>query len=105
MKPRIFVPVMFAIALALTTSNLAWAQRVPIAQMVRVQGTVEIKPDGKPTYRRVKVDELLYRGDLLRAVRGSRGVFRCIRDSTTWTVPADGLPRGVANYCSPASGF
>lgn len=105
MKPRMFVPVIAAIALSLTASNLASAQRVAIAQMMSVQGTVEIKPDGKPAYRLVKVDELLFRGDLLRAVRGSRGIFRCIQDSTTWTVPTDSLPRGVANYCSPSSNF
>ncbi|MGI0488653.1 hypothetical protein ACN4EK_24850 [Pantanalinema rosaneae CENA516] len=98
-----------SISLALTLVLIAPASesqfppRQPIAQMVRVEGKVELKPQGQPNYRPVQVNERLYHGDLLRVERGGRGVIRCTADATTWTIPADGLPRGVANTCSPPS--
>lgn len=79
-------------------------QKRPIAQMIRLEGKVEVKPEGKPAYRPARLNEWLFHGDLLRVSKGARGVIRCTSDSTNWTIPADGLPRGVANTCSPAAG-
>lgn len=77
------------------------AAKPPIAKLVSAQGKVELKRDGQLNYRAAVVNESLYYGDLLRVQRNSRGVIRCTSDSTTWTIPADGVPRGVANTCSP----
>jgi hypothetical protein len=103
MKASPLVAVALTIAFAVPPAPTVIAQRQPIAQMIRIEGAVDLKPVGQALYRPAKVDELLFHGDLLRAARGARGVIRCFTDSTTWTVPADYLPRGVANTCSPSS--
>lgn len=103
MKPSVSIPLALALVLMAQTSESQFSPRQPIAEMIRVQGKVEISSQGQSTYRPVKLNERLYHGDLIRVERGSRGVIRCQADATTWTIPADGLPRGVANTCSPPS--
>ena len=82
-----------AIALA------AW--KPPLARVIVVEGRVEVKRIGHSQYHRVQPDEPLYLGDLIKVARGGRSVIRCVSDATIWTIPADGLPRGVANTCLP----
>lgn len=103
MKPSVSIPLALALVLVAQTSGSQLSPRPPIAEMIRVEGKVEIKSPGQPNYRLVKLNERLYHGDLLRVERGGRGVIRCTADATSWTIPADNLPRGVANTCSPPS--
>ncbi|MCL6432988.1 MAG: hypothetical protein K6T90_02035 [Leptolyngbyaceae cyanobacterium HOT.MB2.61] len=78
-------------------AGLAMAQPKPkIAEVVR--GSVELKRGGSD-YRPVSVGEPLYSGDLLRVRRGSKAEIQCSANKTTWTVPDNGLPWGVANVC------
>ncbi len=62
------------------------------------RGNVELKR-GAGNYWLVSVGEPLYSGDLLRVRRGSTAEIQCSADKTTWTVPDNGLPSGVANVC------
>jgi hypothetical protein len=104
MKPRIFFTL--ALTMALTTiSYAAVAQELneaPIAQIIRAIGKVELKRENQPAYLPVTKGTYLYFGDLLRASRGASVVVRCSVDETTWSVPDDGIPWGVANTCSPS---
>lgn len=105
MRLSVLIPVVLIFAFTLPTSEALLAQQKrPIAQMIRLEGKVELKSEGKPTYRPARLNEWLFHGDLLRVPKGARGVIRCTSDSTSWTIPADGLPRGVANTCSPTTG-
>lgn len=107
MKTKLSIPLV--IALTLTTFNggfvsaqtrsITQKNARPIAQMSEIRGRVEIKR-GQSNYRTVTVDEPLYMGDLVRVQKGARGVVRCTSNSTTWTVPDDGVPWGVANTCA-----
>ncbi|HIK17913.1 MAG TPA: hypothetical protein IGS53_21855 [Leptolyngbyaceae cyanobacterium M33_DOE_097] len=72
--------------------------RSPLATVVSVTGKVEVK-QGNAAYRQLKSGETLMQGDLMRSNRRSRGVIRCLANSSTWVVPDDGLPWGVANVC------
>lgn len=74
---------------------------VSLAQVVQVTGEVKLKRRGNE-YRQAKAGEPLQFGDLLKASKGARGIIRCSVNFSTWTVPDDGLPWGVANVC-PAS--
>lgn len=74
-----------------------------IAEIIKVEGRgVELKRAGSD-YGPTKEGEKLNLGDLLRVQKGARVVVQCNPDKTTWTVPDDGLPWGVANTCSPTS--
>lgn len=103
MKPSVSIPLALALVLIAQTSESQFSPRQSIAEMIRVEGKVEISSQGQSVYRPVKLNQPLYHGDLIRVTRGGRGVIRCKADATTWTIPADGLPRGVANTCSPPS--
>jgi hypothetical protein len=104
MKSKVYVGIIATLALgmgswAMTTATAQVAQNNAIAQMVKAEGKVELKR-GKADYRPAQAGEALFRGDLLKVQRGSRGVIRCTTDASTWAVPDDGLPWGVANTCS-----
>jgi carbonic anhydrase/acetyltransferase-like protein (isoleucine patch superfamily) len=104
MKTNVFIGVMATVAIgigswAMMDATAQVPQSNAIAQMIRVEGKVELKR-GKADYRIAEQGESLFRGDLLKVQRGSRGVVRCTSDSSTWTVPDDGLPWGVTNTCS-----
>lgn len=101
MRLKIVVPVVLTLVLVTPKGGAFLAQKQPIAKLVAVAGKVELKRDGQSSYRSVVTNEQLYHGDLLRVAKGARGVIRCTSDSTTWTIPADGVPRGVSNTCSP----
>ena len=69
-----------------------------LAEMIQVTGEVKLKRRGDE-YRQAKAGEALQFGDLLKASKGSKGIIRCSINFSTWTVPDDGLPWGVANVC------
>jgi hypothetical protein len=73
-----------------------------LAEMVQVTGEVKLKRRGQE-YRLARAGEPLQFGDLLKVGKGSRGTIRCAVNRSTWTVPDDNLPWGVANVC-PAFG-
>lgn len=101
MRLRIVVPVVLTFLLATPKGSALLVQKQSIAKLIAAVGKVELKRDGQSAYRSVAVNESLYHGDLLRVARGARGVIRCTSDSTIWTIPPDGIPRGVSNTCSP----
>lgn len=110
MNFRISIPIVFTVMLATLNSGTLLAQtrnRPAIAQLTQFRGKVELKREGSRTWETPQKDQnreiLLYRGDLLRVQKGARGVIRCTSNSATWTIPDDGLPRGVANTCLPQS--
>ena len=74
------------------------ARRSAIATLTEAE-KVERKALGEATYRPIQTGEDLYYGDLLIVRPGGKGLIRCYKDSTTWPLPADGLPRGVTNTC------
>lgn len=100
MKASVMVPVGLVLALAIGVPQITLAQEVAIAQVIEVRGAVFVKREKQKTYVPMRVGEDLFRGDLVRVSRGARGVIRCTSDSTTWILPADNVPRGVANTCS-----
>lgn len=71
-----------------------------IATVTKTQGTVQLKRRNDSGYAPARANAPLFWGDSLRAKKGSVGVIRCKSDSVEWVVPDDGLPRGVANFCS-----
>ena len=92
-----------ALLLSVMGNGLANAQPKPvIAEVLTVDGNVELKR-GKDDYRPVKEGEPLQNGDLLKARKGSKTMIRCMSNSSSWSVPDDGLPWGVANVCSAPS--
>ena len=92
-----------ALLLSMVSNDLAIAQPKPvIAEVLTVDGKVELKR-GKDDYRLVKEGETLQNGDLLKARKGSKTMIRCTANSSSWSVPDDGLPWGVANVCSSSS--
>jgi hypothetical protein len=100
MKPIVCLPIVLTLSLAILNGGNLLAQRVLVARLIEVRGTVELKSEGESKYNRVNRGQNLYMGDLLRVRRGSRAVIRCTSNSTTWTVPDDGVPWGVTNTCS-----
>lgn len=97
---------LIALTLLLTaTSYEAQAQinQDPIAQLIEVRGKVELKRENRSTYTQTAKGTYLYFGDLLRVAKKAKAVVKCSVDETTWTVPDDGIPWGVANTCSPSS--
>ncbi|MFB2978563.1 hypothetical protein [Microseira sp. BLCC-F43] len=101
MKRIIYMPIVLTLSLAILNCGSLLAERMLVAQLIEVRGRVELKKEGEQKYNRVNTSQPLYRGDLLRVQRGSRAVIRCTSNSTTWTVPDDGVPWGVTNTCSP----
>lgn len=107
MNTKLSIPLVLALTLTTFNGGFVLAQRKPIAQqtarpiaqMSEIRGRVEIKR-GQSNYRMVRVGEPLYMGDLVRVQKGARGIVRCTSNSTTWTVPDDGVPWGVANTCA-----
>ncbi len=88
-----------AIIGSLMNSGSVTAQSRPaIATVISVSGRVEVR-QGTANYRLAKPGETLARGDLMRAQRGARGVVRCRANASTWVIPDDGLPWGIANVC------
>jgi len=71
-----------------------------LAEVLQVTGEVRLKRGGgNGDYRAVRPGETLQLGDLLKVSKGSRGVIRCSFNQSTWTVPDDGQPWGIANVC------
>lgn len=80
--------------------ELSQAQTQVIADLVEAKGKVELNHN-QTGYKAVPSGTTLKFGDLLRVSPGSRAVIRCRSNpAATWTIPDDGVPRGVANYCS-----
>jgi hypothetical protein len=100
MKARVSIPIVLSLILATVDSGILSAQPTPIAKLIEGRG-VELKREGWLNYRPTSAGTDLNRGDLLRVQKGGRGVIRCTYNSTTWTVPDDGVPWGVTNTCSP----
>jgi hypothetical protein len=102
MKRKIYIPIV--LTLLLTTldgkNTLARTSSSHVAIVSKVNGKVEVKRKKSSQYKQIKENEGLYSGDLLRVQKGSKGIIRCTSNSTTWTIPDDGLPIGVANTCS-----
>jgi hypothetical protein len=82
----------------ISSGSVAAQSRPVIATVISVSGRVEVK-QGTANYRLAKPGETLARGDLMRAQRGARGVVRCRANASTWVVPDDSLPWGIANVC------
>ena len=101
MKFRVSMPIVLTLMLAAVDGKMLVAQPNPIAHLIESDGNVELKPDGSSDYKIASKGEPLYFGDLLRVQKGSTAVIRCTSNSATWSVPDDGVPRGVANTCSP----
>ncbi|HBL13236.1 MAG TPA: hypothetical protein DD379_17925 [Cyanobacteria bacterium UBA11162] len=102
MKSRASIPIMLTLMLATLNGGTLLAQRnstAAIARLIEARGTVELK-QGTSNYRLAKKDENLYFGDLLKVQRGSKAVIQCTSDTSTWAVPDDGIPWGVASTCS-----
>jgi hypothetical protein len=103
------IPLSIALAgFLLTQGEASLAQKRPIAIVLELKGTVEVLRDQpKARYQVIPVPSTtpdqpnfpLYKGDLIRVQPGSRGVVQCLANSQIWTVPDDGLPRGVASTC------
>jgi hypothetical protein len=75
-----------------------------IAEIIQAEGgKVQLKRENARDYTPTQTGEKLYLGDLLRVAKGATVVIQCKTDKTTWPVPDDGLPWGVANTCSPPS--
>jgi len=74
-----------------------------IGFVVKAEGPVYLKRDGAGEYEVLDLDEPLFFGDLVFCPEESELVIEC-GDATRWTVPADGVPFGVANVCSPSDG-
>ncbi|MBE9127219.1 MULTISPECIES: hypothetical protein [unclassified Coleofasciculus] len=101
MKPKLSVPIIVSLIVATLNAGVGIPQsRLILARTIEVKGTVELKREESSSWRPMKEGERLFYGDLLRVQKGSRGVIQCTTDLTEWTVPDDGLPRGVANTCS-----
>lgn len=100
MKTNLSITLVLTLALAMVNEEILLAQKQPIAQVIESQG-MKVKREQSSEYKDIKVRENLYLGDLLRVPKGGKGVIQCTNNSTTWTVPDDDLPRGVANTCSP----
>lgn len=103
MKFRITMPIVLTLMLAAVDGRMLVAQPKPIAYLIESDGKVELNRDGSSDYKIIGKGEPLYFGDLLRVQKGSTAVMRCTSNSATWSVPDDGVPRGVANTCSPPS--
>ncbi len=103
MKFRVFMPIVLTLMLAVLDDKMLVAQPNPIAHLIESDGKVELKREGSSDYIMASKAEPLYFGDLLRVQKGSKAVMRCTSNSATWSVPDDGVPRGVANTCSPPS--
>lgn len=103
MKFRVSIPIILTLILATVDGKILVAQPNPIAHLIESNGKVELKRDGSSDYKTIGKGEPLYFGDLLRVQKGSTAVMRCTSNSATWSVPDDGVPRGVANTCSPPS--
>lgn len=107
MKISVSFPILLILVITTIDSGTLLAQRTRIADLIEVSDGVEIKREGESQYnqlgRNTTLPLPLYRGDLLQAKKGSKAIVRCIANSITWRVPDDGLPRGVANVCSPPS--
>lgn len=113
MNIKTSVPIAFMVMLSTTAyglsslrlekSALAQSQsRNYIAEIIRVEGgRVELKRENSQSYSPTQRGERLNLGDLLRVTKGAKIVIQCNFNQTTWTVPDDGLPWGVANTCSP----
>ncbi|HBB32450.1 MAG TPA: hypothetical protein DDZ80_16030 [Cyanobacteria bacterium UBA8803] len=101
MKPKFSILIILTLMMAMLDGGMAKVQPKPLAQMIEVKGMVQLKREGSSNWSQTQKGEVLFLGDLLRVQRGSKGVIRCTLDLTQWTVPDDGLPRGVANTCSP----
>jgi hypothetical protein len=90
----------------------------PLALLIDAAGRVEIKRRGSTRWERIGAAcvrstrcSALHRGDLLRAPRGASAKISCVqsrgcrngsawcRSSSSWPLPDDGLPWGVANVC------
>jgi len=97
---------LIALTLILTTTSYQAQAQInedPIAQLIEVRGKVELKRENRSTYAQTTKGAYLYFGDLLRIAKGAKAVVKCSVDETTWTVPDDGIPWGVANTCAPSS--
>lgn len=95
---------LLATLLLMTQQNILTAQsRLKIAELIVAEGTVERKQLGEIDYRSIAVHSDLFHGDLLRVKKGGRAIIRCTANRTTWLIPDDNIPRGVANTCSPPS--
>lgn len=104
MKFRVSIPIILTLMLAAVDGRILLAKQSPIAYLIEINGTVELKREGSSDYEvMIRDGEPLYFGDLLRVQKGAKAVIRCTSNSATWPVPDDGVPRGVANTCSPPS--
>lgn len=104
MKFRGSIPIGLTLMLAGVDGRMLVAQSPPIAYLIEVKGTVELKREGSSDYEVMTRDgKPLYFGDLLLVQKGAKAVIQYTSNSATWPVPDDGVPRGVANTCSPPS--
>lgn len=78
--------------------TLAQSKSPAIAELIEAKGNVTLQRNGSS--RLVQKGEPLYLGDLLVAEKGATAVIQCNIGKTTWTLPDEGLPWGVANTCS-----
>lgn len=100
MKPRIYISVILTLLLANLDGKNTLAQSSPVAIVIEAKGKVEVKSKKLPKYTKITNGYKLSSGDLLRVQKGSKGIIRCTSNLTTWIIPDDGLPVGVANTCS-----
>lgn len=89
----------FAIA-GLTTAFLLLSSGGLLAQQrvvaIVTEGTVSVSRNGSTYQPRQEI----YWKDLLKVKRGTRAKIRCTANNQVWVLPADGLPRGIGDFCS-----
>jgi hypothetical protein len=100
MKFRVYVPIVLTLILVTLDSRTPAQSKSPIiAKLIEAKGTVTLeRNDSSP--RSARKGEPLYLGDLLIAEDGTEAVIQCTVDGSTWPLPDNGLPWGVANTCS-----